>query len=440
MACSSKDGKMIREEEQIVGRWAEYFKDTLSTSLEDEETAAQEGRVELEVDNETNEEQSNGNSCNDVKATGIDTSEEGICALLMTNEREMKLIDECVDLKLAEDKVVYDSHKVNLLMEESKVPDVNLCSDLNGVSADKVAEMNIYGDDSFGINVLCQEDKVFNSELMCNFVEAASVDILEGKNSENQIVHAVVTEAWSEEVDMHNRIKEVIDAVKGISEGEKKVLCGLLYGYEDVFSDRPDNVTDLEYSIKMKPHEPIKCKLYIIPIDDWDANSSPESASLYSSVCAVWEIRFAHPTSRTFYASFKGLSLAIKQHPEKLSEAGFFYAINGDETACLHCGGGLKYWDDTDKLWVEYVVWLTKCLFVLLARGRDFVDNICQRRDAEVTAKVADNVKPPSNFQKTATEHLVTMRASDNAHMCETCFQDILLLALHVDLSFRGVL
>ncbi|XP_047103467.1 uncharacterized protein LOC124722336 [Schistocerca piceifrons] len=37
---------------------------------------------------------------------------------------------------------------------------------------DKVAEMNIYGDDGLGINVSFQEDKVFDSELMCNFVEA----------------------------------------------------------------------------------------------------------------------------------------------------------------------------------------------------------------------------------------------------------------------------
>ncbi|XP_049809085.1 uncharacterized protein LOC126252254 [Schistocerca nitens] len=51
---------------------------------------------------------------------------------------------------------------------------------------------------------------------------------------ENHIVHAIVTEGWSEEVNMHNRIKEVTDAVKGISEGEKKELCGLLYHYEDI--------------------------------------------------------------------------------------------------------------------------------------------------------------------------------------------------------------
>ncbi|XP_047115926.1 baculoviral IAP repeat-containing protein 7-like [Schistocerca piceifrons] len=84
---------------------------------------------------------------------------------------------------------------------------------------------------------------------------------------------------------------------------------------------------------------------------------------------------------------FRWLDLAIKQHLDKLIEAGFFYIGNGD--------------------------------------GRNFVDDICWIRDVKITANIATNIKPPSNFLKAAAvEHHVTLRVSDNARLCKICIQE----------------
>jgi hypothetical protein len=76
-------------------------------------------------------------------------------------------------------------------------------------------------------------------------------------------------------------------------------------------------------------------------------------------------------------SSFNDWPLSLKIRPIELSEAGFFYLGKGDSTLCFHCGLGLKDWKDNDDVWEEHARFSTKCKFVLLKKGKDFVNSIC---------------------------------------------------------------
>lgn len=43
--------------------------------------------------------------------------------------------------------------------------------------------------------------------------------------------------------------------------------------------------------------------------------------------------------------TFEHWPKALKQRPEQLVEAGFFYIGQGDRCVCFHCGGGLNHWE-----------------------------------------------------------------------------------------------
>ncbi|CAH0730639.1 unnamed protein product, partial [Brenthis ino] len=64
--------------------------------------------------------------------------------------------------------------------------------------------------------------------------------------------------------------------------------------------------------------------------------------------------------------SFEDWPLAMRQKPEDLAEAGFFYTGRGDRTKCFHCGGGLKDWEDDDDPWQQHVQWFSECAYVKL--------------------------------------------------------------------------
>uniref|UniRef100_A0A1B6CU38 RING-type domain-containing protein n=1 Tax=Clastoptera arizonana TaxID=38151 RepID=A0A1B6CU38_9HEMI len=83
--------------------------------------------------------------------------------------------------------------------------------------------------------------------------------------------------------------------------------------------------------------------------------------------------------------SYEMWPIALKLKPNTLSEAGFFYTGKGDQTICFHCGGGLKDWEESDEPWMEHARWFSKCNFVLMIKGKEFVDEVCGKKCAEET-------------------------------------------------------
>lgn len=60
---------------------------------------------------------------------------------------------------------------------------------------------------------------------------------------------------------------------------------------------------------------------------------------------------------------------------------------------CFYCGQGLRDWEDDDDPWIEHGRWSPTCSYVLLSKGKQFVDETCIMRD-----EVSKNNQEVSNF------------------------------------------
>ncbi|KAF0762655.1 death-associated inhibitor of apoptosis 1-like, partial [Aphis craccivora] len=64
------------------------------------------------------------------------------------------------------------------------------------------------------------------------------------------------------------------------------------------------------------------------------------------------------------------------QNKYSLSESGLKYTGVGDIVECLFCGPVLQKWSNNDIPWVEHAKWNSKCIFVLLCKGKEFIENV----------------------------------------------------------------
>lgn len=139
--------------------------------------------------------------------------------------------------------------------------------------------------------------------------------------------------------------------------------------------------------------------------------------------------------------SFKEWPLSIKQKPEELSDAGFFYTGKGDKTICFSCGGGLKDWMEADKPWEQHARWFTKCSYVLMVKGRDFVIEVSNRFPAVMTtvqgvelqetdverptveAKATTDLQPQSSITSANTSEKKKKKDNDD-RLCKICYTE----------------
>nr|CAD7199114.1 unnamed protein product [Timema douglasi] len=138
--------------------------------------------------------------------------------------------------------------------------------------------------------------------------------------------------------------------------------------------------------------------------------------------------------------SFDGWPVSLKQRPDKLSEAGFYYTGKGDQTVCFHCGGGLKDWEDYDDPWTEHALWFSKCAYVLQVKGRQFVEQVCAKRDPLMSGEQVLELETPapgvattpndesttSCAQSASTQdpQSSTSKEVKDSNMCKICFTE----------------
>lgn len=48
-----------------------------------------------------------------------------------------------------------------------------------------------------------------------------------------------------------------------------------------------------------------------------------------------------------------------------------------DQMLCFCCSQGLKDWEDDDEPWTEHARWSPNCSYVLLSKGKSFVEEAC---------------------------------------------------------------
>uniref|UniRef100_A0A1L8EIW0 Putative death-associated inhibitor of apoptosis 1 n=2 Tax=Haematobia irritans TaxID=7368 RepID=A0A1L8EIW0_HAEIR len=129
----------------------------------------------------------------------------------------------------------------------------------------------------------------------------------------------------------------------------------------------------------------------------------PSSATTTTSTFFPEVPEYAIETARL--RSFAEWPRNMKQRPEQLAEAGFFYTGVGDRVKCFSCGGGLKDWDDDDEPWEQHALWMRKCRFVKLMKGESYIESIVNKfkkpqvpcPESNATASVASSSSSSSS-------------------------------------------
>jgi len=104
-----------------------------------------------------------------------------------------------------------------------------------------------------------------------------------------------------------------------------------------------------------------------------------------------------HPQYATLEArlrTFRDWPPALKQQPKQLSEAGFYYIGLSDQVKCFYCDGGLRNWQPEDLPWVEHARWFSRCVFVRLVKGDEFISQCLLERPPEKAGISFDMPRP----------------------------------------------
>lgn len=92
--------------------------------------------------------------------------------------------------------------------------------------------------------------------------------------------------------------------------------------------------------------------------------------------CEVLQAFPKFSTEKVRLQSFEGWPKTVKQSPELLSRAGFFYKQMGDSVICFSCGGGLREWSEEDDPWEEHARWYSECDYLRMMKGYKFIEAV----------------------------------------------------------------
>lgn len=74
--------------------------------------------------------------------------------------------------------------------------------------------------------------------------------------------------------------------------------------------------------------------------------------------------------------TFKDWPKTLKQTPEQLSAAGFFYTQKGDRVICFCCGLGLCQWEEDDVPWEQHALHRGECEYLQLLKGLEYITSV----------------------------------------------------------------
>ncbi|XP_028156769.1 death-associated inhibitor of apoptosis 1-like isoform X1 [Ostrinia furnacalis] len=123
--------------------------------------------------------------------------------------------------------------------------------------------------------------------------------------------------------------------------------------------------------------------------------------------------------------SFQDWPRCMRQKPEDLAAAGFFYTGQGDKTKCFYCDGGLKDWENDDVPWEQHARWFDRCAYVQLVKGREYVQKVLTEAclipaPKEEPAPVeATTIEKPAVIEKEKEDDNNTI---DDSKVCKICY------------------
>ncbi|XP_015599780.1 death-associated inhibitor of apoptosis 1 isoform X2 [Cephus cinctus] len=110
--------------------------------------------------------------------------------------------------------------------------------------------------------------------------------------------------------------------------------------------------------------------------------------------------------------SFDSWPKCMPHSKEELANAGFFYTGKGDQTLCYHCGGGLKDWEPEDDPWEQHAKWFSKCYYLLLVKGQDYINNVTGLHMPPPSREEAMQMNLPSYMRMPEVTTAETAKAS----------------------------
>lgn len=132
--------------------------------------------------------------------------------------------------------------------------------------------------------------------------------------------------------------------------------------------------------------------------------------------------RYASETARL--RSFRDWPRCMKQKPEELAEAGFFYTGQGDKTKCFYCDGGLKDWENDDVPWEQHARWFDRCAYVQLVKGREYVQKVMTEACAVPAADAGSDVPPVRSATPPSTPRDSQENSVDDSNLCKICYAE----------------
>ncbi|XP_060855831.1 death-associated inhibitor of apoptosis 1-like [Metopolophium dirhodum] len=97
-------------------------------------------------------------------------------------------------------------------------------------------------------------------------------------------------------------------------------------------------------------------------------------------------VRLVHENSDPEYPQYTSFLSRLKtfdshsprscQDKYSLAECGFTYSGTGDLVQCHYCGLLLGLWEENDEVWQQHAMHNPKCVFVLLYKGMEFIENV----------------------------------------------------------------
>lgn len=118
--------------------------------------------------------------------------------------------------------------------------------------------------------------------------------------------------------------------------------------------------------------------------------------------------------------SFQDWPRCMKQKPEELAEAGFFYTGQGDKTKCFYCDGGLKDWENDDVPWEQHARWFDRCAYVQLVKGREYVQKVM----TEACVVPAAAAAPPRTASPPGSPPESPENSVDDSKLCKICYAE----------------
>ncbi|CCU56005.1 inhibitor of apoptosis 3 [Choristoneura rosaceana entomopoxvirus 'L'] len=129
----------------------------------------------------------------------------------------------------------------------------------------------------------------------------------------------------------------------------------------------------------------VRCAFCKVEIMQWKEGDDPgEDHKKWASKCPflVDQHKIPGPIHPKYLSeikrlkTFKNWPQSLKQTPEELAEAGFYYTNCGDKVKCFYCDLGLKDWENNDIVWEQHARWAQKCNYVSLVKGEEYIQQV----------------------------------------------------------------